>query len=169
MEMCPKKLESTAPEQACKCWGNQLGCILRETANINDERLRLVPHMENMLLKKLHNRFLFPGRDERKHPWDDEPMTKTNNKAMVTFTNDLSAWKVRVKKAIAKNEPWSKIHADNSTLKEEDFEKFKETCAKEEVKKMSEKMKALQARNTPPHRLGSRGYEGRMGQGGRRT
>ena len=63
-EMHPKKLEPTAPEEARKCWGNQLGCILRETANINDERLRLIPHMENMLLKKLHNRFLFPGRNE---------------------------------------------------------------------------------------------------------
>ena len=71
--------------------------------------------MENMLLKKLHNRFLFPGQNEEKYkdPWEDIAMTKINNKAMVTFTNDLSAWKVRVKKAIAKNEPWSKIHVDN--------------------------------------------------------
>ena len=88
-------------------------------------------------------------------------MTKINDKAMVTFTNDLSSWKVRVKKAIAKNEPWSKIHADNPSIMEHNFEKFKETCAKEEVKEKSEKMKALQARNTPPHRLGSRGYEGK--------
>ena len=66
-----------------------------------------------------------------------------------------------MKKAIKKNEPWSKIHAENPTLTEEDFEKFKETCAKDETKEKSEKMKALQARNTPPHRLGSRGYEGK--------
>ena len=31
-------------------------------------------------------------------------MPKINNKAMVTFTNALSAWKVRVKKVIVKNE-----------------------------------------------------------------
>ena len=66
-EMHPKKLEPTAPKEARKCWGNQLGCILKETANINDERLRLIPHMENMLLKKLHNRFLFPGRNEKEY------------------------------------------------------------------------------------------------------
>jgi hypothetical protein len=66
-----------------------------------------------------------------------------------------------VKKAIAKNEPWSKIHADNPSIIEEDFEKFKETCTKEEVKARSEKMKVLQARNTPSHRLRSRGYEGK--------
>ena len=63
--MHPKKLEPTAPEDACSCWCNQLGCILRETANINDERSRLIAHMENMLLKKLHNRFLFPSRNEK--------------------------------------------------------------------------------------------------------
>jgi len=49
---------------------------------------------------------------------------------MVTFTNDLSSWKLRVKKAIAKNEPWSKIHVDNPSITEEDFEKFKENCGK---------------------------------------
>ena len=91
--MHPKKLEPTAPEEARSCWGNQLGCILRETADINDKRLRQIPHMENMLLKKLHNRFLFPGRNEEeyKDPWEDIAMTKINDKAMVTFTNDLSA------------------------------------------------------------------------------
>ena len=49
--------------------------------------------MEHMLLKKLHNRFLFPGRDESKFkdPWDDDAMTKIKSKAMVMFTNDLSA------------------------------------------------------------------------------
>ena len=56
--------------------------------------------MENMLLKKLRNRFLFPGWDESKDLWDDDAMTKITNKAMVTFTNDLSAWKVRVKKRL---------------------------------------------------------------------
>ena len=72
--------------------------------------------MENMLLKKLHNRFLFPGHNEKEYedPWKDIAMTKINDKAMVTFTNDLSSWKVRVKKVIAKNEPWSKIHAVNN-------------------------------------------------------
>ena len=88
-------------------------------------------------------------------------MKKINDKAMVTFTNDLSAWKVWVKKAIVKNEPWSKIHDDNPLIMEDDFAKFKENCAKEEVKEKSEKMKALQARNTPPQHLGSRGYEGK--------
>ena len=65
-----------------------------------------------------------------------------NDKAMVTFPNNWSSWKVQVKKAIAKNEPWSKIYADNLSIKEEDFAKFKENSAKEEVKAKSEKIKA---------------------------
>jgi len=72
-EMYPKKLEPKALEVARSCWGNQLGCILGETANINDEKLKKIPHMEHMLLKKLHNRFLFPDRTERKFKdlWDN--------------------------------------------------------------------------------------------------
>ena len=106
---------------------------------------------------------MFPAQDEKEYKelWDDPAMTKINDKAMVTFTNDLSSWKVQVKKAIVKNEPWSKIQADNPTITVENFVKFLLNCAKEEVKAKSEKMKALQARNTPPHRLGSRGYEGK--------
>ena len=50
--------------------------------------------MEKMLLTKLHDRLLFPGRTESELPWKDEAMTKINSKAMTMFTNDLSAWKV---------------------------------------------------------------------------
>jgi hypothetical protein len=74
-----------------------------------------------------------------------------------------------VKKVIGKNEPWSKIHADNPTITEEDFAKFKENCGKEEVKARSEKMKALQARNTPPTASEAVVTRGRGTYGPRRT
>jgi hypothetical protein len=90
-EMHPKKLEPTVPEEARSKWGNQLGCILRETANISDEKLKKIPHMEHMLLKKLCNRFMFPGRTESKELWDGDAMKKINSKAIVSFTNNLSA------------------------------------------------------------------------------
>lgn len=160
--MHPTKLEPTELEKARKCYGNQLGCIVRETANINDEKLKKIAHMEQTLLTKLHNRFMFPGRyEEVEHPWKAKNMTKINSKAMVTFTNALSASKVQVKKAILKNASWSKIHADKLSITEEDFENFKNTCATEEAQQKSEKMKGLQARNTPADLLGSRGYEGK--------
>lgn len=53
--MHPVKLEPTTSEEVCACYNNQLGCILRETANINDENLRKIQHMEHILLTKFHN------------------------------------------------------------------------------------------------------------------
>ena len=50
----------------------------------------------------------------------------------------------------------SSLVDDVKKLYKEEFDE-----AKEEVKAKSEKMKALQARNTPTHRLGGPGYEGK--------
>jgi hypothetical protein len=88
-------------------------------------------------------------------------MVKINNAAMGKFSNVLAAWKARVKWAIDKKEPYSKIWADNPTISEEEFEKFKETCATEEAKLKSEKFKGMQEKNTGNHRLRSRGYIGK--------
>src|SRR3954463_9553501 len=94
-EVHPGKFEPIAPAEARKCYGHQVGCILRETASINDYDLRSIPNMEHLLLTKLHNRFKFPDRDESKTPWDDDAMTYINAAAMVKFSNAFSAWKVR--------------------------------------------------------------------------
>ena len=56
-------------------------------------------------------------------------MKKINNHAMGMFGNDLASWKGRVKRAIEAEEPISKILEKNLTLTEEEFEKFKDTCA----------------------------------------
>src|SRR3954468_319351 len=104
-EVHPGKFEPIAPAEACKCYGNQVGCILRETASINDYDLRSIPNMEHLLLTKLHNRFKFPDRDESKTPWDDAAMIDINTATMVKFGNALAAWKVRVKRLIEKNTP----------------------------------------------------------------
>ena len=68
---------------------------------------------------------------------------------------------MRVKQSIDNKEPYSRIFAENPTLTEEEFEKFKDTCATEGAKLKSEKFKGLQERNTGNHRLGSRGYIGK--------
>src|SRR3954469_26068977 len=99
-EVHPGKFEPIAPEEARKCYGNQVGCILQETASINDYDLRSIPNMEHLLLTKLHNIFKFLERDDSKHPWNDDAMTEINAAAMVKFSNALSAWKVRVKRLI---------------------------------------------------------------------
>ena len=50
---------------------------------------------------------------------------------------------------------------ENPTLTEEEFEKYKDTCAIEAAKAKVAKYKSLQQRNMGKHRLGSRGYLGK--------
>jgi hypothetical protein len=156
--------EPKEPAEARACYGNQIGCILLATATINDEKLKKIPNMEHSLLKKLHQRFLFPGRDEIKYtqPWQDPAMKKINRRAMGKFSGALSAWKVRVKqRIIEKKEPYSEIVKDNPIIMEEQFEIFKKACVAEAAKEKSEYMKGLQERNMGCHHLGSRGYAGK--------
>lgn len=46
--------EPTAPEEARRCFGNQIGCIVWTTATINDEKLQKIENMRSSLLKKFH-------------------------------------------------------------------------------------------------------------------
>ena len=80
--MAPGKFEPLEPEEPRKCYGNQVGCILRECASINDDDLRSKEHLTQLLLTKLHKRFKFPDRDDNiEQPWDDPKMKKINNHA----------------------------------------------------------------------------------------
>jgi hypothetical protein len=49
--------EPKAPEEARRCYGNQIGCIVRTTATINDENLKKIENMRSSLLKKFHQIF----------------------------------------------------------------------------------------------------------------
>ena len=79
-------IEPLEPEEPRKCYGNQVGCILRECASINDDDLRSKEHLTQLLLTKLHKRFKFPDQDDNiEQPWDDPKMKKINNHAMGMF------------------------------------------------------------------------------------
>lgn len=101
--------EPKAPEEARACYGNQIGCIIRTTATINDENLKKIENMRSSLLKKFHQIFLFPGRNEKDYedPDNDPAMKKINKHAMTKFSNALAAWKNRVKAKINDGEPYS--------------------------------------------------------------
>ena len=72
--------EPKAPEEARACYCNQIGCIVRTTATINDEKLKKIDNMRPSLLKKLHQIFLFPGRNEKDYKDPDKgPTMKINN------------------------------------------------------------------------------------------
>ena len=53
-EMDDGIFEPIAPEEARSCYDNQIGCIIRTTATINDEKLNKLDNMRPTLLKKLH-------------------------------------------------------------------------------------------------------------------
>ena len=94
--------------------------------------------MRSSLLKKFHQIFLFPGRNENdyKDPDEDPTMKKINKHAMTKFGDALAAWKNRVKaRIIDKKEPYSEIVKDNPTITEEQFQIFKEACEAEAAKK----------------------------------
>ena len=91
-KMAPGEFEPLEPEEPRKCYGNQVGCIIRECASINDDDLRSKEHLTQLLLTKLHKRFKFPDRDDNiEQPWDDPKMKKINNHAMSMFSNDLAS------------------------------------------------------------------------------
>ena len=85
--------EPKEPAEARACYDNQIGCIVRATATINDEKLKKIENMKHSLLTKLHLVFLFPGRDEKKYknPDKDPTMKKINRRAMGKFSGVLSA------------------------------------------------------------------------------
>ena len=129
--------ESKAPDEARACYGNQIGCIVRTTATINDEKLQKIDNMRPSLLKKLHQIFLFPGRNEKdyKDPDKDPRMKKINKHGMSKFSDALAAWKTRVKAKIDKKEPYSEIVKDNPIITAEHFQIFKAACEAVAAKK----------------------------------
>ena len=66
------KFEPKLHVKARSCYDNQIGCIVRACATINDEKLKKIPNMKHSLLTKLHQVFLFPGRDEIKYTDPDK-------------------------------------------------------------------------------------------------
>ena len=48
-EMDDDIFEPTAPEEARSCYGNQIGCVARTTATINDEKLKKIDNMRPSL------------------------------------------------------------------------------------------------------------------------
>ena len=130
--------EPITPTEVRACYDNQVGCIVWTTATINDEKLRKIENMRSSLLKKFHQIFLFPGRNEKDYedPDNDPAMKKINKHAITKFSDALAAWKARVKHQIVnKKEPYSEIVKDNPTITEEQFQIFKEACEAEDAKK----------------------------------
>ena len=87
--------EPNGLEESGAFYGNQIDCIVWTTTTINDEKLQKIDNMRRSLLKKFHQIFLFPGRNEKDYedPDKDLAMKKINKHAMTKFSNALAAWK----------------------------------------------------------------------------
>ena len=71
-EVGDSNFEPRAAKEARSCYDNQIGCIVQTTATINDEKLNKIDNMRPSLLKKLHQIFLFPGRNEKDYKDPDK-------------------------------------------------------------------------------------------------
>ena len=156
--------EPISPRAVSAGYGNNLACILRETVSINETNIREdnKEHLQMLLLTKLHQRYKFPDWRADVDPTTDPNMDRINQKALKKFSKDLSAWKNRVREAMAKEGScYATIKAKWPMITEEDYEQFKATSADPVTKDKSKHFKDLQAKNIAPHRLGTRGYTGK--------
>ena len=79
--------------EVLSCYDNQIGCIVRACATINDKKLKKRPNMKHSILTLLHQIFLFLGQDEiqYKDPQKDLAMKKINKCSMAKFSDALAA------------------------------------------------------------------------------
>ena len=141
------------PRNIAKGYGMQLGCILRETVSINTYDLRSPQHeaLRAQLLKKLHERYIFP----------DDGNKKVDNFAITKMNTALTSWRGRVKAKIGENKTWEEISAKEPYIDREEFEVLKEALKSPEAVKWTEWGKQMRALNLGNHKLGSGGYAGK--------
>lgn len=141
------------PWGVAKGYGMQLGCILRETVSINTYDLRSAENeaLRTQLLKRLHERYIFP----------DDGNKKVDNFAITKMNTALTSWRGRVKAKIEKGLSWEEISAKEPYIDIEEFEALKLSLASPEAEKWTEWGKQMRAMNLGNHHLGSGGYAGK--------
>ena len=146
------------PKELAKGYGIQIGCIVRDTVSINTGNLRTEAnaHLVNMLLMKLHARYLFPPPYNNTDPKGN----KVNYEALKKMSCYLSSWRTRVHKRIKNKESFDEIRKHEPMLDEAEFKIFKAKCASDEAKRMTEWGKKMRELNIGNHHCGSGGYRG---------
>jgi hypothetical protein len=95
-----------SPKKAKEGYSNNLGCILYETANINDTKLRSKANTDKrkLLISKLHQRYKFLDEDQ-----DENKII--NFTAISLFSRLLSGWKCKLKaQDVTKKLEFDEIH-----------------------------------------------------------
>ena len=107
--------------------------------------------LRTQLLKKLHERYIFP----------DDGNKKVDKFAITKMNTTLTSWRGRVKAKIGKGLSWEAISAKESYIDREEFEALKVSLASPEAIKWTEWGKQIRALNLGNHHLGSGGYVGK--------
>ena len=151
----------TKPEEFVKGYANQVSAIMRNTVTINTGCLSAEEnsHYRELLLRKLHARYAFPGEEEKKYNNNDIKGNPVNKKALHMMTTALARWKHRVKTHIfVEGMNYVELKKKEPLVKEEDYVEFKKHCETDEAKAMSQRGKEMYAMNIGTHHLGSGGY-----------
>jgi hypothetical protein len=143
-----------------KGYGIQLGAIAREVLNLNETDIREKSkcHLRVLLLQRLHARYQFPEEYDNM----DEIKNPVNTQALGKFTKALSSYKTMVRAMLKDNKTFEQIQGRFPRISEEDFEIFLNNEELESTKAASGWGLDMRGRNIGDHRLGSRGYEGKL-------
>ena len=150
------KFEPATPESVAAGYGNDIGCILRDTVSINETSLRdpSRDHLQVLLIQKLHDRFKFP---KPYHDKNDLTTNMVNKKALSKFTQALNSWKGRLRRMIRDGQDYPEVSKKYPQITEEEWTTFKKTASLPEVEDARKWGIGMRGLNIGPHFLGSRG------------
>lgn len=153
----------TAPKEFAVGYANQVSAILRNTVTINTGCLKAPEqsHYRELLFRKLHARYVFPGDEEKKYNNNNLKGNPVNKNALKMMTRALARWKNRVRTHIFKKEgilSYEELVKKEPMVTEEDYKAFVARCQTDAAIAKSTRGKELNAMNIGTHRLGSGGY-----------
>ena len=144
-----------APKKLAGGYGNQVGCILRDTVSIYEDNLRdpSKQHLLIILMRKLHRRYRFP------QDYDNEDLkgNVVNNYAITKMSTALASWRARVKKMLDDKRSFEEIQR-KERVDEEDLRIFKGRLGLAASQTRSAWGKWMRTKNVGNHHLGSGGY-----------
>ena len=151
----------TEPKDFVVGYANQVSAILRNTVTINTGCLKAPEqsHYRELLFRKLHARYVFPGEEEKRYNNNDLKGNPVNKAALKIMTKALARWKNRVRTLIFKEKlSYEQLVKREPLVKEEDYKAFVARCETDAAIAKSKRGKELYAMNIGRHHLGSGGY-----------
>jgi hypothetical protein len=147
--------EPIRPPSVVASYSGQCGCILRDAISINEKNIRENAELCAILISKMNKRYTFLDT------YNNESLTKNlvNTHSLGKFSRDLSSWKTRVQRMVDTGDDYSKVHKEYPMITEEEWETFRNNCARKEDKDLRKWGLDMPRKNIDYVTLGSRGYD----------